>query len=50
MLSRHLEMQREISLGGMHDPWRMFGLCFSMCRKGLICVNEVKNPEIKDQK
>lgn len=35
---------------GMHDPWRMFGLCFSMCRKGLICINEVKNPEIKDQK
>lgn len=21
---------------GMHDPWRMFGLCFSMCRKGAI--------------
>lgn len=34
---------------GMHDPWRMFGLCFSMCRKGAVCINEAKNPEIKDK-
>ena len=32
---------------GMHDPWEMFGLCFSVIRKGKICINEAKNPEIK---